>query len=364
MNSSKSNLSPNLLDLDLFGDNGQEQTLREEKKRIVSEQQEFIKIATAILVRVTGPLPFDIYIQRAEEKYTKIFHKTQTLDQGQVKRYHEEKQVKFFYVHNSCKESYSHYVEKLLEASFSDTTRLGPMAMRSILNEMINISLDSIYTKTEVDPKGIQFAATAIKGCTQLLEQDFDGLCRIMKLLSSRPYSLKHSFMVSVFSLLLARGLDYTSERTLLNLGIGALLHDIGMTRVRPELVTKQDLTSEEFKEIKEHTHLGIRIIDGIKKGITSEIRSIILQHHEQPNGFGYPNGLNDREIFPLAKIVTIADVFSSLITESPYGRTPLSSAEALRHMFDEKGRFDQTFLKTFVKILHPKESSEDPIAN
>ncbi len=332
----------------------------DETTAIPNGADEYIRIATAILIRVTGPLPFDIFIQRAENKYTKIFHCDQTLDVGQVKRYHEEKAVKFFYVHNSAQETYSHYVEKLLEASLADPSQLTPRAMRSILNEMINISLDTLYTKTHIDHKGVQFAATAIKGCTQLLEQDFDGLCRIMKLLSSRPYSLKHSFMVSLFSLLLARGLDYESERTLINLGTGALLHDIGMTRVRQDLVTKVDLNSEEFKEIKEHTHLGVRIVDGIKKGITTEIRSIILQHHEQPNGYGYPNGLTDRDIFPLAKIVTIADVFCSLITESPYSRAPLTTQEALKQMQEERGRFDQNFLKVFIKILQPREMSID----
>lgn len=354
-----SKLSPSV---DLFEESTDDQLAQ--RPELGQSDQEYIRIATAILVRVTGALPFDVYIERAQGKFTKIFHCDQALDVNQIKRYHDEKNVKFFYVHNSAKMTYSHYVEKLLEASLAEPAKLTPKAMRSILNEMVSISLESIYTKTEVDQKGIQFAATAVKGCTQLLEQDFDGLCRIMKLLSSRPYSLKHSFMVSIFSLLLARGLDYESERTLLNLGIGALLHDIGMTRIRQELVSKEDLTSEEFKEIKEHTHLGVRIIDGIKKGITSEIRAIILQHHEQPNGYGYPNGLIDREIYPLAKIVTIADVFSSLITESPYARSPMSSPQALRSMHEERGRFDPHFLKVFTKIILPKESNEEDLVN
>jgi putative nucleotidyltransferase with HDIG domain len=345
--------------LDIFSDST-DHSLADKRPVIETRDQEYIRIATAILVRVTGALPFDIYIERAQGKFTKIFHCNQALDVTQVKRYHDEKNVKYFYVHNASKDTYSHYVEKLLEASLAEPQSLTPQAMRSILNEMVNISLESIHSKTEVDQKGIQFAATAVKGCTQLLENDFEGLCRIMKLLASRPYSLKHSFMVSIFSLLLARGLDYESERTLLNLGIGALLHDIGMTRVKSELVTKEDLTSEEFKEIKEHTHLGVRIVDGIKRGITSEIRSIILQHHEQPNGYGYPNSLIDREIFPLAKIVTIADVFCSLVSESPYGRSPIHTKVAIKQMLEERGRFDQHYLRTFAKIVLPNPKRED----
>jgi putative nucleotidyltransferase with HDIG domain len=345
--------------LDIF-DQSKDPDHNGKKPFIETRDQEYIRIATAILIRVNGNLPFDIYIERAHGKFTKIFHCDQALDVSQVKRYYEEKKVKYFYVHNASKDTYSHYVEKLLEASLAEPNSLTPQAMRSILNEMVNISLESIYSKTDVDQKGIQFAATAVKGCTQLLENDFDGLCRIMKMLATRPFSLKHSFMVSIFSLLLARGLEYESERTLLNLGIGALLHDIGMTRVKPELVTKVDLSAEEFKEIKEHTHLGVRIVDSIKKGITSEIRCIILQHHEQPNGYGYPNALIDREIYPLAKIVTIADVFCSLISESPYGRSPIKTNEAIKHMLEERGRFDQGFLQVFAKIVMPNPQKNE----
>jgi len=319
-----------------------------------SADNDYLKISTAILTRVTGVLPFDIYIQRAAGKYTKIFVKNMNIDKDQLKKYYSDKQVQFFYVHNEARETYSFYVERLLEASFNDPKLLTPLQVRQVLNEMIKLTLEEVYEKTKIETTTMKWANTTIKGITQALQQDFDGVCQILKLLASRPYNMKHSFMVSIFSIILARALGFEASRTLSNVGLGGLLHDVGMTRISKELIDKPDLDPEEWKEIKEHPQLGVRIIDNVQKGISSEVRLIVLQHHEQPNGLGYPNSLHDKDIFPLAKIVAITEAFTSMISKTPYTDRIFSTAEALRMMEQERGHYDPAMLESFIKTLFP----------
>ncbi len=324
-----------------------------------SKNEDFLKISTAILTRVTGPLPFDIFIKRAEDKFTKIFVKNMNIDKVQLKKYYSDKQVQFFYVHNEARETYSFYVEKLLEASFTDPKLLTPLQVRQVLNELLKLTLEEVYEKTKIEESTMKWANTTIKGVTQALLTDFEGVCQILKLLASRPYNMKHSFMVSIFSIILGRALGFESSRTLSNVGLGGLLHDVGMTRISKDLIDKPDLEPEEWKEIKEHPQLGVRIIDNVHKGISSEVRLIVLQHHEQPNGLGYPSGLHDKDIFPLAKIVAIAEVFTSMISKTPYTSKVFSTPEALRMMEHERGHFDLTMLAAFIKTLFPQNKSK-----
>lgn len=80
-------------------------------------------------------------------------------------------------------------------------------------------------------------------------------------------------------------------------------------------------------------------------------MRSIVIQHHEQPNGQGYPNGLHDKQIYHLAKIVSIGDCFSALISKRPY-RDAFTPIQAIAIMNEDRGKFDLKLLDLFSKIF------------
>lgn len=322
-------------------------------KSLISKEdgETYIQISTTLVLRSHGPLPFDIYIQRAEGAFTKLFSKETIVDHDAVKRYRDDKQILFLYVKDAEKRDYHYYVEKLLESGLANPDGKSRTEITHALNEMVNICLDEIHQKCNLDKRSLRWAESSAKMCTKFLLDDFDGLVRILKAIASRPYNIKHSFMVSIFSLLLAKANGYESQKTFLTVGLGGLLHDIGMTRLDSELVEKTDLTNDDWKEIKQHCQIGARILGGLKN-IGQDVRLIVLHHHEQPNGHGYPDGLKDREIFYLAKVIAIADVFTALITTPPFKTTAFSPLEAFNIMIQDGGRFDQALLKTFLKVF------------
>ena len=170
------------------------------------------------------------------------------------------------------------------------------------MTEIIATTLELTYEKivednNEVDTS-IIWASHQVRSAIHLIGDQTASAIEIFKALSSDLYLLKHSYLVSLFSLTLAKKLNFSNERNLLGIGLGALLHDIGHSRLSIELFQKIHLNSKEWEEVKDHPVLGLKIIERARS-IPEDVRSIILQHHEQHNGRGYPNRLSGNKIFP-----------------------------------------------------------------
>lgn len=115
-------------------------------------------------------------------------------------------------------------------------------------------------------------------------------------------------------------------------------------------------MTAIQLREIKEHPQLGKKILDNIRS-VPSEVGQIVLQHHEQPNGLGYPNHLGGTQIYMPAKIVSISDAFVTLTTRSPLRVEPFSALQAIQHMKDDINKYDLNLLRLFSDIFTRKNN-------
>jgi len=127
-------------------------------------------------------------------------------------------------------------------------------------------------------------------------------------------YLFHHSVNVCVLSVL--TGINYGLQKEqLVNLGVGALLHDAGKVRVPPEILNKPgSLTDDEFDQIKLHCAYGRDIL---KDHPAASV--IAYAHHERYNGEGYPLGLKGRDINYFAQMVGMADVYDALTSDRCY---------------------------------------------
>lgn len=319
-------------------------------------EKDFILINLAILQRLHGPIPFDIFIERAPSVYTKIFKKTFYVDFDRIKKYTEEKKVHNFFVERKDYEDYLKLVASTSHDFFSKAEGKSVDEIVSVIKDVADLSLLELMQKNAVNPESITYATNAIKGCITTLGKDRTSLVRLLKLISGHPYSFRHSITTAVFSLLLAKAAKIEGQRNLEILGLGALLHDIGMSMISMQIEDRKDLSPEEWKEIKSHPEVGKRMLEDIKN-VPTEAKLIVLQHHEQPNGNGYPNNLYSREIFFLAKIVGIADTFCALILPRPYRDRVYTVYEAIDVMVYDRGKFDQKLVDLFATLfVKPKE--------
>ncbi|WP_028609375.1 HD-GYP domain-containing protein [Paenibacillus harenae] len=164
-------------------------------------------------------------------------------------------------------------------------------------------------------------------------------------------YLFQHSFNVAVLAGIMGIAKGYNRNQ-LEELGIGALLFDIGMTKVPQKLLTHSGrLKEEELRLVQNHTKEGFDILRKYHD-ISIVSSHCALQHHERFNGTGYPRGLKGNEIHMYAQIVGIADTFDALTSPRPH-RKRHTANEAIEFLFAAGGTyFDIELIKLFCKHI------------
>jgi putative two-component system response regulator len=134
-------------------------------------------------------------------------------------------------------------------------------------------------------------------------------------------------------------------------------LHDIGKIFINDSILLKPGkLTEEEFDNMKTHTHIGEQIVEKIEllaKGneFLAYAKIFAANHHEWWDGRGYPQGLKGKEIPLLGRVMAIADVYDSLVSERPY-KDVFTHEEAVKMISDGSGtQFDPDLVKIFIIV-------------
>ena len=185
----------------------------------------------------------------------------------------------------------------------------------------------------------------------QLVEEIVDNKNSMIHYLDMRVYGdyiLGRSINVCILAALTAINMGYNEER-LHDLALGVLLHDIGMTQIPQEIVTKAgSLTTEELAVVQTHTKIGFEVLRKLRL-ISTPAAHIAFQHHERIDGTGYPRRLKGEEIHEFARITAVADVFDALTSVRPYKRA-WTTDEALDYLHAGRGEhFDPLCLDAFL---------------
>lgn len=164
-------------------------------------------------------------------------------------------------------------------------------------------------------------------------------------------YTFAHSVNVCVLSVMLGLMCGYTKPQ-LLELAMGAMLHDIGKIKIPLKILNKPDqLNDEEFDEIREHPKRGFNILRE-KSNISLKSMHIALQHHEKFDGSGYPRHLKGTDIHEYARIVAIADVFDALTANRAYRQAcPIHKAYEIM-MQEGDSHYDMNMLEAFFNCV------------
>jgi HD-GYP domain-containing protein (c-di-GMP phosphodiesterase class II) len=203
-------------------------------------------------------------------------------------------------------------------------------------------------TKKRIDLKTVQ---ETVNNLIDEVLSNRDLLMNFSDIRSYDDYTFCHSVQVCVLSIItgLSMGLD---QLKLKELGAGALIHDIGKTRLDKELLNKPgQLTPEEYNEIKRHSETGFEILRANRE-MSLLSAHIAFQHHERWDGQGYPRGLRGEEIHPYSRIVSVADVFDALVADRPY-RKAFSTNQAISLMRRMSGtQFEPTILEVLISNI------------
>ena len=159
-------------------------------------------------------------------------------------------------------------------------------------------------------------------GNAELYQQQREFFAGVVRALTSAidakdPYTCGHSDRVARVSVRLAEELG-CDQKQVDTIYLSGLLHDVGKIGIDDNVLRKPGrLTKAEFEHIKTHTEIGHKILSDIQQ--LDEVLPVVLHHHEQWNGKGYPRGLAADDIPYLARIVAVADSFDAMGSDRPY---------------------------------------------
>lgn len=160
-----------------------------------------------------------------------------------------------------------------------------------------------------------------------------------------------HSLNVTILAMMLAKDLAFSPEMAR-ELGVGAMVHDIGLVEIPDRVVKKSpgDYTNAERNLRAMHVEHGVEI--GRRIGLSAEALAVIAQHHEFADGSGYPKGLTEGMMTPAARVVSMVNYYDNLCNPVDLA-TAMTPHDALSLMFAQRrGKFEARALALMIRSL------------
>lgn len=264
-----------------------------------------------------------------------------------------ENKVERLYITNDNKNNYQVYIEKNLKTILTDPTVAEESKARILYDTSTNLVKDVLTNPTYGE--NIQRSKDLISNTISYILNGPKAFHQLLDISSFDYHIYTHSVNVCTFSIALAQQLGFYDEEFLHELGTGALLHDIGKSKISERILHKRSgLNATEFEIIKKHPKWGVEILSETDE-IEASCYYPVLQHHERGDRTGYPNGISLDEMHIYSKIVAIADSFDAMTTERVYQKA-VETFPALKTMFTMRHGYDEKLLKAFVELMGPSD--------
>ena len=240
------------------------------------------------------------------------------------------------------------------DASEEEEERAKEQAKRTyqrsvaVTKEVIN----SVRMGRTASVKKVKRAVQAIVDQVLSAESSLVGLTTLR---DYDDYTFTHSVNVCIFSVALGRKLGL-SKLQLYDLGMAALFHDVGKSRVPLEVLNKDgSLDEEEWRIMTAHPWLGVLTLFGMRGYGEVPYRSMIgaYEHHMKNDRTGYPKSIRPRELSIFSKIIAVADGFDAATSRRTYQTTPIQPDAVLKEMLENPKRgYDQILVKAFINLI------------
>jgi len=263
-----------------------------------------------------------------------------------------ENKVNHLFITSESKDRYQRYIENNLPKILIDPTVQEEKKANILYETSTEIVKDVLENPTYGE--NIQRSRNLVSNKVNFILQGREAFLSLMKISSYDYYTYTHSVNVCTFSVALAQQMGFKDEEFLNELGIGALLHDVGKSKISDKIIRKRaPLTNAEFEIMKKHPQWGVDLL--VESDIISPACYYpILQHHERGDRRGYPNGLRLNEMHIYAQIVALCDTFDAMTTQRVY-QGAMDTFAALKVIYSLKGAYDEKVIHAFTDLMGPK---------
>lgn len=177
------------------------------------------------------------------------------------------------------------------------------------------VKAKEVFTKALNGNVDIKAVDTMIIDTIANLEKSKDIFLTLLSMRGEENYLYDHSIKSTIIALSIGKKLGYDKDQLRL-LGKAALLHDVGMFSIDNEIINKKDkLNDKEMQIIRKHTLDG----ENLLKNEEEIVQLAAKFHHERIDGEGYPNRVKGEELPEIVRIISIADIYTALISSREY---------------------------------------------
>ena len=256
-----------------------------------------------------------------------------------------------FYVPDAQRAAFKRYVFDRMNEDALDV-----QVKANILRESSMTLAEEIFEKPDVE-QALADSKELITNFIEFLDQHPEAMSHLVSLSSHDFYTYNHSLDVGIYSLGLGHVAGYSGVE-LLELGRGALFHDIGKRHVKVEIICKTGpLDESEWTQMKKHPAYGLRVLHQYKA--SEAIKACCFEHHESFLGNGYPQQLPGPEIHPMARIVAITDTYDALTTKRSYNE-PMSPSQAVEFMSSKlAAKYDPDLLRAMNSVMFKMQKAD-----
>ncbi|MBT6562099.1 MAG: HD domain-containing protein [Candidatus Scalindua sp.] len=248
---------------------------------------------------------------------------------------------------------YLQYQEINLKRIVEDSIR-SPLEKSGVLYQVAGNIVQDVLNDPKLE-QNIERATEWVSNTVNHMIQNEDIFSCLLKVISHDYHTYTHSINVSVIGLLFGRYLSLNTDE--LNcLGTGLLLHDIGKVEIPSEIIRKcTPLTEGEFKMVTRHPKAGLELLEH-RRNIDRLSLNVVIQHHENNDGTGYPYGIGGSDIHLFGRIARIVDAYDAMTSDRPYAsaKTPFDTLAALRG--EDSDCFDKELFIEFIRFLGHKD--------
>jgi len=319
------------------------------QKNIVKESNEdkddqFCKIGIDDLVSGNNA-QFNIYVRLSKMKYVMVASKGDGIDNERIENY-KSKGIEYLHI---LKADFGDYVGFTLDLAEKvvDSKKINAEKKKKFILQTGEIILESVYV-AGISEDSFSEAKSFVELTLSVLTKNNNVFELLSYLSEHTDFLYAHSLAVSTYSIMFAKKIGWNSPKSLMLVSAGGLFHDIGKSQIDKLILEKKenDLTEDEVKEVMAHPVKGADILTDTKS-FPKEVVQIVIQHHEECTGEGYPFGVSKQQIYPLARLIFIVDKFCNLVVKNPKQQTPLTPANAILEM--EKKYIDKMDMKLFT---------------
>lgn len=314
-------------------------------------KQKKYKLIDKRLITEGSQIDFNLFLPNETKSAMSLFLQSDTAVDGNAKV--KLREIEMLYVSEEEESLYQAYIDRQIQ-TIAQNTNISTEQKAQIVYEKAAEVIDTMFKNPE-SLENVKSVQPIVSSFIDIILHDNRAVESLMHITAHDYYTHTHSINVSIYTLSLGSFLG-VSGKDLEVLGMAAVLHDLGKSKVDYEIINKNGkLSDDEFNQMKKHPAIGHEI--ALKLGISDErILTGIRHHHEKIEGGGYPDNLQGDQITQFARIIGVCDVFDALSTKRSY-KDPMSSFESLRLMKQQMvGHLDMKMVDAFIKMLLKQE--------